>query len=82
MAEAIPLQEAIAQSLEIVYGKWLDDAKGTAEDPDVVESRLVATQVNTYAREDVTQAILPIKASRIIVSQDASTTNVTGQHDF
>ena len=28
VAEPIPLQEARAQSLEIFYGKWLDDAKG------------------------------------------------------
>ena len=55
--------------------------KGTPEDPDAVRSRLVATQVNTYAREDVTQATLPIKASRIIVSQAATKTNAKGQHD-
>ena len=64
VAEPIQLQEARAQSLEIVYGKWLDDAKGTPEDPDAVRSRLVATQVNTYVREDVTQATPPIKASK------------------
>ena len=52
------MQEARAQNLEIVYGKWLD-AKGTPEDPDAVRSRLVATQVNTYVREDVTQATPP-----------------------
>ena len=63
VAEPVQLQEARAQSLEIVYGKWLDDAKGTPEDPDAVRSRLVATQVNTYIREDVTQATPPIKAS-------------------
>ena len=51
----VPLQQARAQSLEIVCGKWLDDAKGTPEDPDAVRSRLVATQVNTYVCEDVTQ---------------------------
>ena len=39
VAESIPLQEARAQSLEIVHGKWLDDAKGTPEDPDAVRSR-------------------------------------------
>ena len=74
VAEPIQLQEARAQSLEIVCGKWLDDAKGTPEDPDAVRSRLVATQVNTYVREDVTQATPPIKASRIIVSQGATKT--------
>ena len=49
VAEPIPLQDA--RALEIVYGKRLDDAKGTPEDPDAVRGRLVATQVNTYARE-------------------------------
>ena len=77
-----PIQlRARAHSLEIVYGKWLDDAKGTPEDPDAVRSRLVATQVNTYVREDVTQATPPIKASRIIVSQAATKTNAKGLHD-
>ena len=66
VAESIQLQESRAQSVEIVYGKWFNDAKGTLEDPDAVRSRLVATQVNTHAREDVTQATPPIKASRII----------------
>ena len=55
--------------------------KGTPEDPDAVRSRLVATQVKTYAREDVTQATPSIKASRIIVSQAATKTNAKGQHD-
>ena len=78
VAEPIPLQEARAKSPESVCGKWLDDAKGTPEDPDAVRSRLVATQVNTCAREDVTQAT---PASRIIVSQAATKTNAKGQHD-
>ena len=81
VAEPTPVQEARAQNLEIVYGKWLDDAKGTPEGPAAVRSRLVATQVNTYAREDVTQATPPIKASRIILSQAATKTNAKGQHD-
>ena len=71
VAEPIQLQEARVQSLENVYGKWLDDVKGTPEDPDAVRSRLVATQVNTYARE----------AMRDIVSQAATKTNAKGQHD-
>ena len=81
VAEPIQLQEAGAQSLEIVCGKCLDDAKGTTEESDAVRSRLVATQVNTFAREDVTQATPPIKASRITVSQVATKTNAKGQHD-
>ena len=81
MAEPIQLQEARAHSLEMIYGTWLDDANGTPEDLDAVRSRLVATQVNTYVREDVTQATPPIKASRIIVSQAATKTHAKGQHD-
>ena len=81
VAEPIQLQEARAQSLEIVYGKWWDDAKGTPDDPDAVNRRLVATQVNTYVLEDVTQATPPVEASRIIVSQAATKTSAKGQHD-
>ena len=87
VAEPIQLQESRAQSLEIVYGKWLDDAKGTPEDADAVRSRLVATQrlaatqANTYVRQDVSQATPPMKASRIIVSQAATKTNAKGEHD-
>ena len=59
VAEPIQLQEARAHNPEILYGKWLDDAKGTPEDPDAVRSRMVATQVSMYAREDVVQATPP-----------------------
>ena len=44
VAEPIQFQEARSQSLEIVYGNRLDDAKGTPEDSDAVRSRLVATE--------------------------------------
>ena len=81
VAEPIPLQEARAQNLEIIYRKWLDDKKGTPEDKDAVRSRLAATQVNTYAREGVMQATPPINGSRITVSQAATKTNAKGQHD-
>ena len=65
----IMLQEARGQGSEIVYVGWLDDAaRGTPEDLDAVRSRVDATQVNTYDREDVVQATLPIKAFRIILS--------------
>ena len=40
VAEPIQLQEARSQSLEIVYGKWLDDVKGTPEDPDAVKEQI------------------------------------------
>ena len=70
----ITLQEARTQRSEIVYVKWLDDAaRGTPEDPDAVRSRVDATQVNTYDREDVVHATLPIKASSIILSSAATT---------
>ena len=82
MAEHIPLQEAVVQSQEIVRGNRLDNAKGTLEDPDAVRSRLVATQVHTYAFEDVTQATPPIKAFRIIVSQVSTKTIAKDQHDL
>ena len=63
VAETIQLQEARAQNLETVYGKWLDDAKGTPEDPGVGQGAdWFATQVNTYAREEVSQATPPIKS--------------------
>ena len=59
----------------------MDDAKGTPEDQDAVRSRLVATQVNAYVREDVTQATPPIKVSRNIVSHAATKINVKGRRD-
>ena len=37
--------------------------RGTREDLFAVRSRVDATQVNTYDREEVGQATLPIKAS-------------------
>ena len=75
------LQKARAQGSEIVYVRWLDDAaRGTLEDPDAVRSRVDATQVNTYDREDVVQATLPIKASSIILSSAATKPNAKDQH--
>ena len=49
VAEPIMLQEARIKGLEIVYGKWLDDVKGTPEDPDAVRSRLVATHTTNQS---------------------------------
>ena len=66
--ESIPLRQARAQSLEIVCGKWLDDAKGTPK----TQMRSGADwwqHRSTCTREDVTQATPAINASRIIVSQ-------------
>ena len=59
------VQKARTQGSEIVHVRWLDDAaRGTPEDPDAVRSRVDATQVNTYDREDVVQATLRIKACK------------------
>ena len=75
------LQEARAQGSEIVHVGWLDDAaRGTPQDPDAVRSRVGATQVSTYDREDVVQATLPTKASRIILSPAATKPNAKDQH--
>ena len=77
----IALQEARAQGSEIVHVGWLDDAaRGTPQDPDAVRSRVGATQVSTYDREDVVQATPPTKASRIILSPAATKPNAKDQH--
>ncbi|CAK0791790.1 unnamed protein product, partial [Prorocentrum cordatum] len=78
----ISIADARSLGLEIVYSKWLEDEKPTAEDEKAVRCRLVATQVNTYNREDVAQATPPIKASRMIVSMAATKTNAKGQRDW
>ena len=62
--ETIDLAEAKRAKMEIVYTKWLDGEKPTAADPAAVRSRLVATQINNYTREDVKQATPPIKVAR------------------
>ena len=70
-----------ARGSEIVYVRWLDDAaRRTPEDPDPVTSGMDATQVNTYGREDVVLATLPIKASRTILSPAATKPKATDQH--
>ena len=46
----------------------------------MVRNRVGAAQVNAYDREDVVQATLPIKASRIILSPAATKPNVKDQH--
>ena len=68
----IPLEVARRQGMTIVYAKWLDDPKPIEGDPDAVRSRLVATEVNRYVREDVTQATPPVKVFRTILSAAAS----------
>ncbi len=78
--ETIDLAEAKRAGMDIVYTKWLDGEKPTAADPDAVRSRLVATQINTYAREDVTQATPPIKVARMVLSTAASAQDHRGQY--
>ena len=55
-------------------------ARGTPEDPDAVRSRVDATQVNAYDREDTVQATLSIKASSIILRSAATKPNAKDQH--
>ena len=77
----ITLQEARAQGSEIVHVGWLDDAaRGTPEDSDAARNIVEATQVNTDDLEDVVQATLPIKASRIVLSRAATKPNAKDQH--
>ena len=45
-----------------------------------VWSRVDATRINTYDREDMVQGTLPIKASRIILSPAATKPNAKDQH--
>ena len=77
----ITLQEAKAQSSEIVYGSCLDYlARGTPEDFAAVSSSEDATQVNAPDHEEGVQATTPVKTSRIILSMAATKVNVKEQH--
>ena len=78
--ETIDLAEAKSAKMEIFYTKWLDGEKPTAADPAAVRSRLVATQINNYTREDVTQATPPIKVARMVLSMAASAKDHRGRH--
>jgi hypothetical protein len=55
--------------------KWLDDWGKEG-----VRCRLVAMQINTYKREDVTQNTPPLVAVRLMVSRAATLTTTAGQH--
>ena len=76
----ITMQEAKTRGLKFVHAKWLDDVKPTPTDPKAVRSRLVATEVATYAREDVSQSTPPLRGSRLIVSLAATKRSETGEH--
>ena len=78
MAE-ITLQKARALGPEIVYVRWLDDAaRGTPEDADAVRSRVHATQVNTYDREEVVQASSRARADGTLQHRDHATHQTDG----
>ena len=70
----MPIVECKAKGIKIVSAKWLDNKKPFADDDENVWTRMTATEVNLYAREDCTQATLPRKVFRFIVS--ISTTKV------
>ena len=74
----ITMHEAMRMGLKLVHTKWLDDLKATAEDPDAVRSRLVATEINTYVREDVSQSTLSLLTTRLIVALAASKSGAAG----
>ncbi|CAK0821956.1 unnamed protein product, partial [Prorocentrum cordatum] len=76
--EDIPWSTARKRKLTVVNSKWLLEPKPTAENPEAVRARLVATEVNTYAREDVTQSTPPVKVFRIIVSLAVSKQRADG----
>ena len=63
---------------KLVHAKWLDDLKATAEDPDAVRSQLVATEINTYVREDDSQSTPSLLSSRLIVALAASKSGAAG----
>ena len=64
--------------LKLVHTRWLDDLKATAGDPDAVRSRLVAIEINTYVREDVSQSTPSLLSSRLIVVLAASMSGAAG----
>ncbi|CAK0880457.1 unnamed protein product, partial [Prorocentrum cordatum] len=68
----IPWEEARRQGLHAVNSKWVLEPKPTPDDPKAVRAQLVAREVNTYSREDVTQSARPIKVFRVIVSAAAA----------
>ena len=68
----MPISEAKAKGIKIVNAKWLDDKKPVEGDAENVRSRLVATELNLFAREDCTQATPPRKVFRFLVSSAAT----------
>ncbi|CAK0795275.1 unnamed protein product [Prorocentrum cordatum] len=80
VVEPISIADARSLGLKIVDPKWLEDEQPNPEGEQAMRCRLVATQVDTYNREDATQATPPIKAPRMI-STAATKTNAKGRRD-
>ena len=49
--------------------------------PTAVRSRLVVTEINSHATENVSQSTPPIECSRLVLSLGSSGTDSSGQHD-
>ena len=67
----ISYAEAKAKGLRLVRSRWIDTAKEIDGKPGV-RSRLVAQEVNTYKREDVSMGTPPMRVHRAIVSHAAT----------
>ena len=67
----ITYAEAKAKGLRLVRSLWIDPAKELDGKPRV-RSRLVAQEVNTYKREDVSMGTPPMRVHRAIVSHAAT----------
>ena len=67
----ITYAEAKAKGLRLVRSRWIDTAKEIDGKPGV-RSRLVAQEVNTYKREDVSMGTPPMRVHRAIISHAAT----------
>ena len=67
----ITYAEAKAKGLRLVRSRWIDTAKEIDGKPGV-RSRLLAQEVNTYKREDVSMGTPPMRVRRAIISHAAT----------
>ena len=67
----ISYEEARKKGLRLVKSRWIDTAKEIEGKPGV-RSRLVAQEVNTYKREDVSMGTPPVRVHRAVVSHAAT----------
>ena len=67
----ITYDEAKAKGLRLVKSRWIDTEKEIEGKPGV-RSRLVAQEVNTYKREDVSMGTPPIRVHRAVISHAAT----------